>query len=114
MTYEKAQALSVRFFEANPHADSNQWDDTAEIFAKWIENFRLETPCEQDWEDCKDCFQGVFRNAGDFAEHICDGCGTLDDMPEGLKPYFDYDAFGRDLILDGSYWNSGEYYFNNK
>jgi antirestriction protein len=115
MTYEKAQALSVRFFEKNEDA-RHCWikSDQGAIFAAWIENFHLEKPSEYDWEECKDCFQGEFRNAGDFAEHICDGCGTLDDMPEGLKPYFDYDAFGRDLILGGDYWQSGEYYFNNK
>ena len=110
MTYEKTQALSVRFFEKNPDG----WPNCEAIFACWIENFHLEKPSEDDWEECKDCFQGEFRNAGDFAEHICDGCGTLDDMPEGLKPYFDYEAFGRDLILGGDYWHSGEYYFNNK
>lgn len=114
MTYEKAKALAVRFFEANPHADSNQWDDTAEIFARWIENFRLEAPTEQDWEDCKDCFQGEFRNAGDFAEHLCDELGTLEEMPEHLKPYFDYDYYGRDLLMGGDFWQEGCYWFRNQ
>lgn len=109
MTYEKAQSLSVRFFEANPDG----WPNCEAIFAAWIDNNSLEAPTEQDWEDCKDCFEGEFRNAGDFAEHICDGCGTLDNIPEGLRCYFDYDAFGRDLLI-GDYWQQGCYYFRNK
>lgn len=112
MTYEKAQALSVRFFEANPDADSNQWDDTAGMFACWIENFHLEKPSEDDWEECKDCFQGEFRNAGDFAEHLCEEFNTLEEIPENLRFYFDFDAYGRDLLM-GDYWQSEGYYFRN-
>lgn len=110
MTYEKAQALSVRFFEKNPDG----WPNCEEIFAKWIENFHLEAPTEEDWEECKDCFQGEFKNAGDFAEHLCDECGVLNDMPENLKPYFDYDAYGRDLLMSGDFWQEGCYWFRNQ
>ena len=109
MTYEKAQSLSVRFFEANPDGLLN----CEEIFAAWIENFHLEEPTEQEWEDCKDCFEGEFNNAADFAEHICDGCGTIEEIPEHLKAYFDYDYYGRDLLI-GDYWQSGCYYFRNQ
>lgn len=109
MTYEKAQALSVRFFEKNPDG----WPNCEEIFAAWIENNSIESPSEQDWEDCKDCFEGEFNNAAELAEHICEGCGTLDNIPEGLRCYFDYDAFGKDLLI-GDYWQSGCYYFRNR
>lgn len=109
MTYEKAQALSVRFSEANPDGFPN----CEAIFACWIENFHLEEPTEENWEECKDAFAGEFRNAADLAEYICDDLGTLDEMPENLRPYFDYDAYGRDLILGGDFWQSGEYFFRS-
>lgn len=115
MTYEKAQALSVRFFEANDDV-RHCWikSDQEAVFAVWIENFHLEAPTEENWEECKDCFQGEFRNAGDFAEHLCDELGTLDEMPEHLKPYFDYDSYGRDLLMGGDFWQQGCYWFRNQ
>ena len=114
MTYEKAQALSVRFFEKNEDA-RHCWikSDQEAIFAAWIENFRIEEPNEENWEECKDCFAGEYSTASDLAEHICEDTGCLSEMPENLRPYFDYDAFGRDLILSGDYWNAGEYFFRS-
>ena len=48
----------------------------------------------------------VFYNCFDMsevAEHVVKQCGYLDEMPEHLRSYFDYEAFGRDLEIEGDY-----------
>jgi antirestriction protein len=55
-----------------------------------------------DWDDasrCADSFHGAFKDAEDFAEHLCNDCGTLDGMPDHLRPYFDMAAYARDLFM---------------
>jgi antirestriction protein len=37
----------------------------------------------------------------DYAREIMDDGGMLDDMPEFLRSYFDYEAFARDLEISG-------------
>lgn len=39
----------------------------------------------------------------DVAEQYCDECGILDQIPENLRYYFDFDAFGRDMALEGHF-----------
>ena len=39
--------------------------------------------------------------AKDYAEQLVDECGNLEGLPENLRYYFDYDAFARDMVLNG-------------
>lgn len=53
----------------------------------------------------------VFYNCFDMsevAEQVVEQCGYLDEMPEHLRSYFDYEAFGRDLDIEGNYVYCGE------
>lgn len=43
-------------------------------------------------------FEGTAR---EYAEDYIDSTGMLDSMPETLRYYFDYDAFTRDLEING-------------
>lgn len=59
-----------------------------------------------DWDDvnlCADAFRGSFRNAEDFAEHLCEDCGTLNEVPEYLRGYFNMSAYARDLFMGGDF-----------
>lgn len=40
----------------------------------------------------------------DVAYEICDELGYLDEMPEHLRNYFDYESFGRDLNMEGNFY----------
>lgn len=46
----------------------------------------------------------------DYAYEIVDDCGMLNDMPENLRHYFDYESFARDLELTG---DVATFEFNN-
>ena len=40
----------------------------------------------------------------DVAERHCDECGLLDSIPENLRNYFDFEAFGRDMEIEGKFF----------
>jgi antirestriction protein len=71
-----------------------------ETLAAWVEHGM------GDWDDannCADSFRGQFDNEEAFAEHLCEDCGILNEMPENLRPYFDMKAYARDLFMGGDY-----------
>ena len=45
--------------------------------------------------DCKDMT--------DVAYEVVESCGLLDNVPNNLRNYFDYEAFGRDLNIEGTW-----------
>ena len=56
-------------------------------------------------DDCRvyyDCY-----NMSDVAFEVVNMCGYLDNAPEMLKSYFDYESFGRDLEIEGTFIYAG-------
>lgn len=55
------------------------------------------------YPDCKDMT--------DVAYAVVEECGLLQQIPENLQHYFDYEAYGRDLDIEGNYhYSNGNYY----
>jgi antirestriction protein len=54
----------------------------------------------KDIEEMRECFIGEFSSDTELGEHVADETGLLSEMPESLRRYFDYEAFGRDLAYD--------------
>lgn len=55
-------------------------------------NYLDDTIC---YSDCHDMT--------DVAERYCDECGILNDIPENLRYYFDFESFGRDMGFEGTF-----------
>jgi antirestriction protein len=55
---------------------------------------------DDDFEHFQEAYQGKFNSAEDFAYDLVDGIGWEGVGKENLDMYFDYDAFGRDLMFD--------------
>lgn len=53
-------------------------------------------------ESFRDAYQGKFNSAEDFAYDLVDGIGWEGVGENNLETYFDYDAFGRDIMMDYS------------
>ena len=49
-------------------------------------------------EDFRDAYQGEWDSEEDFARHIVEECGMLDNMPESLKDYFDFERYADELF----------------
>jgi len=52
---------------------------------------------------------GRFENNYELGEYIANECGYLENVPEDVARYFDFEAFGRDCAFD--FHEDGEYYF---
>ena len=79
----------------------------------WCYNQGIKEPNESTLSDVEEAYQGEFDNMTRFAEHLVDECDMLGEMPENLRNYFDYELFGRDLVLGGDYWIHDCHVFQN-
>lgn len=68
---------------------------------------------EEAIEHFEEAFQGEFDSMSDFAYDLMDSTGQLEEIPQHLRNYFDYEAFGRDLELGGDYSHIDGFVFNN-
>lgn len=55
----------------------------------------------------EEAYVGEFANEVDYAYHIVDECGMLDGISDTMQYYFDYEAYARDLFLDGHSFVNG-------
>lgn len=70
--------------------------------------------CFGEWNesDFQDRYRGQYDSWEDFAEQLVDELGYLDEMPEHLRNYFDYEKYARDLKYDFCE-EDGYYFWNN-
>jgi antirestriction protein len=74
------------------------------IFARMIEStYRpdIDALADDAAEWIADNFAGCFDSLEDFAADLMEQTGELEAMPERLRNYFDFAAYGRDLELGG-------------
>jgi antirestriction protein len=56
----------------------------------------------EEWADAfHQSYRGTFDSAEEWAYQYIDSTGQLDDMPDNLRYYFDYESFARDVRLGG-------------
>ena len=67
-----------------------------------------------DIDELLECYEDLEiiegDNYEDLAYHLVDELGLFDKSPEFLKNYFDYEAYGRDLVLNGEYIQVSGYF----
>jgi lipopolysaccharide biosynthesis regulator YciM len=81
-------------------------DDMQEAFAAFVEIYGT----SETFENFTDSYQGQFDDDTSFAEHLIDECGVMD-IPEDVLPYFDYEKFARDIMID-DYTTENNHYFS--
>ena len=57
-------------------------------------------------EAFSDVYAGTFDNLAAWAEELADETGMLESVPENLRYYFDFSAWGRDAELNGDIWTA--------
>lgn len=88
-------------------------DDDAEAFGLWLDNYHRRTgPGDIDVDNFRESYEGHFDSEKDFAYHLCDDVLDMDSWPKTARNYFDYDAYARDLFMDGYTFVKG-YVFND-
>lgn len=94
--------------EVSPMEAARVWADEAEPVFKWAEENGVPVAAayeaaEQydgsaDW--LAENYIGTFGSLREYAEECIEGSGTLDDVPEFLRNYIDYESYGADLRHD--------------
>jgi len=64
-----------------------------------------------DISDIEDAYYGEFDDFTDFAQRLLEDTGDLEQIPESLRYYFDFEAYGRDLSHD--FFESNGHFFRN-
>lgn len=84
-------------------------ENAPEALKAWVSN----SPVYYQWsewanwcDDFEEAWVGSFGSTLEFTEKLIEETGVLEEMPEHLRPYFDYEKFDRDLFM-GDYWASG-------
>ncbi|CAG5013053.1 hypothetical protein DYBT9275_05327 [Dyadobacter sp. CECT 9275] len=97
---------TFKYFEAVSEMD----DDRAEAFEIYCSDI-ISWPAngnelEETLEGFEEAYQGYYGGAfkdpkTEFTYQYVEDTGMLSGVPETLERYFDYEAFGRDLFLEG-------------
>lgn len=104
--------ISPNFFGLR-EAMENLSDTEKEAFWAWLDNSQYGIE-KQDCDDLVEKFNNDYRGEYDseeaFAEEYVDEC--CDNIPDWIRPYFDYASFARDLFR-GDYYMIDSYVFCN-
>ena len=71
--------------------------------------------CFGEWNrgDFQDRYRGEYDSWEDFAEQLVDELGYLDEIPEHLRYYLDYEKYARDIRFSGDVVEHKGYFFLN-
>ncbi|KKI44078.1 antirestriction protein ArdA [Hafnia alvei] len=67
---------------------------------------------ESDYEVFDDAYRGEAESEEDYAQEMVEDNGLLNEVPESLRYYFDFEAYARDLFSSGYVFHDG-YVFTN-
>ena len=112
------EGLPRHFYSSNCDGFSmTEWADFKEqlsgthLEAKVIDAYLDHQGGIDDISDIEEAYAGEYDSWEDFAYELLESTGDLEQIPESLRSYFDYEKFGRDLSYD--YFESNGYYFRN-
>ena len=71
--------------------------------------------CFGEWNenDFNDRYRGEYDSWKDMAEELLEETGGLDQIPESLRYYFDYEKYANDLQIGGDLTEHNGYFFWN-
>jgi antirestriction protein len=115
---DKAEEWAVHDYEGFHGLGLGEWDDFetfikhAEMLEEYGEAWRVyvgfvgsEYANKSDFEDS---YRGTYKDEVDFAYELIDELGHLNNVPDTVRNYFDYEKFARDLFITDMYGEHGE------
>ena len=95
-----------RFIEMHEDITRHGLDSEAvAAFIGWYDSW--------DSDNFESAYMGRYDSEEGYAEQYLDDSGTLDQIPEHLRYYFDVERFARDLFMDGYYFDDGFVFCTN-
>lgn len=99
-----AEEIEARYYAVRTSLPWEAWEAYCEVLC-WN---------DPKVEEAEEDYLGKFKNSTELAEHLVDSSGILSDAPKVLVAYFDYEAYGRDIMLGGEAWENNGHFFNNR
>ena len=109
-----AEEHAVHDFEGFGSLNLGEWPDIeqvaelaalmqehGEIFSELVSHFGGLENLDEAKTAMEESYQGSHDSLEDFAYELLEDTGALKDLPDNLRCYFDYKAYGRDLELGG-------------
>lgn len=90
---------------------SEFWDYMISTVPEEVKAAYMELFDEWDEERCNERYQGEFRSPTELAEDYVESIGMLDGVNDTIQSYFDYEAFGRDMMFDGTCEHKCQYFY---
>ncbi len=107
----------AKLIEVAELAEDELGGDGEEIVAAYWDNFGGvdETlDASEIVERAREAYAGSFDSWADWAEQYADDTGLLESVPENLRYYFDFEAYGRDARCNGDLFeNDGHWFYNH-
>jgi len=93
--------------------DEKFWDYLNSSIDDDVKKAYMELFDEWNEDQCNERYEGKFQSDEDYAEDRCEQCGTLENVPEDLRFYFDFKAYARDMSYNGEFKEENGHYFTN-
>jgi antirestriction protein len=65
------------------------------------------------FQAAEDAYYGRAASDRDFAEELMESTGDLNQIPQSLRYYFDFEAYARDLMINDFSTSNGFYFISN-
>ena len=91
---------------SSSYHDLDTDDDLQEAYAAFIELYGT----GETFESFTESYRGQFDDDVAFAEHLIDDVGMME-ISDDVLPYFDYEKFARDIMID-DYTSENNHYFS--
>jgi antirestriction protein len=102
-----------KFFIGETYLSDDIWSYMGCNMDEGVKKAYVEAKEQWDEEDCQSSYIGQFRDYEELAEYLVDDCGVVGEIPDNLKYYFNYEAYGRDIRLSGDVVEENGYFFWN-
>jgi len=89
------------YSESSISEDLWDWLDLDEDDRELLAVYQEHVNQEGGIDEARDAFQGKADTKAEWAEQFIEDCGMLQDVPDTLARYFDYEAYARDCELGG-------------
>lgn len=101
------------YFISSSHLNVEIWDYIDSPIDNDVKSAYVEAKERWDEDDCQSSYIGEFDNFTNLAEYLVYDEGYLGEIPDRLKYYIDYGAYGRDLRIGGDVVKEGRHFFWN-
>lgn len=103
-----------KFFIGETYLSDDIWSYMGCNMDEGVKKAYVEAKEQWDEEDCESSYIGEFDDFTKLAEYLVDEQGTLSEIPAHLQYYFDYEAYGRDIRLNGDVVEENGHFFWNQ